>query len=100
MDLFLCWLVAPAGMLVAAVGLSLLVERLTAFVLPWTLRPALGMASAIVLAQFGTATATTARLTLPAILVLALIGRVLGGALRGPGPSRTEAGVAVVVFLL
>ena len=100
MDLFLCWLVAPAGMLLAAIGLSLLVERLTAFALPWTLRPALGMASAIVLAQFGTATATTAKLTLPAILVLALIGLVLGRGLTGPRPSRTETGVAAVVFLL
>ncbi len=100
MDLFLCWLVAPAGMLLAAVGLSLLVERLTVFALPWTLRPALGMATAIVLAQFGTATATTAPLTLPAILILAALGLLLGRGVLGDAPARVEIAVAAVIFFL
>jgi hypothetical protein len=100
MDLFLCWLVAPLGMLLATVGLSLLVERLTGFAIPWTLRPALGMATAIVLAQFGTATATTAKLTLAAILVLAAIGLLVGRRAAGGPPSRAEAVVAGAVFLL
>jgi len=100
MDLFLCWLVAPAGLLLAVVGLSLLVERLTGLVLPWTVRPALGMAVAIVLAQFGTATATTAKLTLVAILALAIAGLVVGRRLPQRRPSGTEVSVAVAVFLL
>lgn len=100
MDLFLCWLVAPAGMLLVTVGLSLLVERLTGFGVPWTLRPALGMASAIVLAQFGTATEATAELTLAAILVLAVVGLLAGRDLAGPAPGRAEGVVAAVVFLL
>jgi hypothetical protein len=99
-DLILCWLVAPIGLLVATVGLSLFVERLTGFNVPWTVRPALGLAVAIVLAQFGTATATTAKLTLPAILVLAGLGLLLGRKITGPRPGRTEVGVAVLVFLL
>ena len=78
MDLILCWLIAPVGLLVVAVGLSLLVERMTGFTLPWTIRPAMGLAAMIVAAQFGTATATTAKLTLPAILILAVVGLVLG----------------------
>ncbi|HEY5815927.1 MAG TPA: hypothetical protein VIS95_06245, partial [Solirubrobacterales bacterium] len=100
MDLLLCWLIAPAGLLLAVVGLSLLVERVTGLVLPWTLRPAMGMAVAIVLAQFGTATGATAKLTLPAILVLALVGLYLGRDLPQRRPTRTEVGVALGVFTL
>jgi hypothetical protein len=99
-DLILCWLIAPAGLLVATVGLSLLVERLTGFTLPWTVRPALGLAAAIVLAQFGTATATTAKLTLPAILILAALGLVVGRRLARPRPGGTELWIAGIVLLL
>jgi hypothetical protein len=100
MDLFLCWVIAPAGLLLATVGLSLLVERLTGLALPWTLRPALGLAVAIVIAQFGTATDATAELTLPAILLLALAGLVLERGALGRRPERVEVLVAVAVFLL
>ena len=100
MDLFLCWLIAPLGLLLTTVGLSLLVERVTGFVLPWTLRPALGMAVAIVLAQFGTATAVTAKLTLAAILALAIVGLLAGRRLPKGRPGGTEVGVALAVFAL
>jgi hypothetical protein len=100
MDLFLCWLVAPAGLLLATIGLSLLLERLTGFPIPWTLRPATGMAIAIVLSQFGTATSTTARLTLPAILLLAILGLLFGRGVAGGGPNRAEVAIAATVFLL
>ena len=100
MDLFLCWLIAPLGLLLTTVGLSLLVERVTGFVSPWTLRPALGMAVAIVLAQFGTATAVTAKLTLAAILALAIVGLLAGRRLPKGRPGGTEVGVALAVFAL
>jgi hypothetical protein len=100
MDLLLCWLVAPAGLLLVTVGQSLLVERLSGITLPWTLRPALGLAVAIVLAQFGTATDATAELTLPAILIVSLAGLVVGRKLPERRPEGAEVGVAVVVFLL
>jgi hypothetical protein len=100
MDVLLCWLIAPAGLLLAVVGLSLLVERGTGLALPWTLRPALGMAVAIVLVQLGTATEATAKLTLPAILVLAILGLYLGRRLPPRRPSGIEIGVAVAVFTL
>ncbi len=100
MDLILCWLVAPVGLLAVAVGLSFLIERLTGFTLPWTVRPALGLAAAIVLAQFGTVTATTAKLTLPAIVVLGVLGLVLCRDLARPRPGGTEVCVAALVFLL
>ncbi len=100
MDLFLCWLVAPVGLLLVTVGLSLLIERPTGLTLPWTLRPALGMAAAIVLAQFGTATSTTAKLTLPAIVALAILGLLVGGRVPDRRPTRAEISVATIVFLL
>lgn len=100
MDLLLCWAVAPAALLAATVGLSLLVERLTGFSLPWTVRPALGLAVAIVLAQLGTASATTAKLTLVAILALAVLGLVAGRGVPERRPSRWEVGAAVAVFAL
>jgi hypothetical protein len=100
MDLLLCWLIAPALLMLALVGLSLLVERASGLLVPWTLRPALGMAAAIVVAQLGTATEATAKLTLPALIVLGLLGLVLGRELPERRPSRLEAGVFLAVFFL
>ena len=100
MDLILCWLIAPIGLLATAVGLSFWVERLTGLTLPWTVRPAMGMAAMIVIAQFGTATETTAKLTLPAILILALIGLALFRRMASPRPGAPEIWVAVIVFFL
>ncbi len=100
MDLILCWFVAPVALLVTAAGLSLLVERISGFSLPWTIRPALGLATMIVVAQFGTAFETTAKLTLPAILVLAVVGLVVGRRLAKPWPGRLEIGIVVLLLLL
>jgi hypothetical protein len=100
MDLFFSWLVAPLGLLLTTVGLSLLIERLTAIAMPWTVRPLMGMAAAIVLAQFGTASSTTAKLTLPAILALAIAGLLVGIRVPDRWPSWTEVGVGGGVFLL
>jgi hypothetical protein len=100
MDLLLCWLVAPVGLLATTLGLSLLLERPIGLALPWTLRPAFGLAIAIVIAQFGTATAFTAKLTLPATLLLALLGLWLGRAALRRRPEGAAVAVAVAVFLL
>jgi hypothetical protein len=99
-DLLLCWFIAPVGLLATAVGLSLLVEKSTGFGLPWTIRPAMGLAAMAVVAQIGTTTSATARLTLPAILLLAVLGFALGRERMGGWPGWTEATVAVVVILL
>jgi len=100
MDLFFCWLVAPAGLLLTTVGLSLLIERLTAIALPWPVRPLLGMAAAVVLAQFGTASSATAKLTLPLILALAIAGLLTRSRMPQRRPSWTEIAVGGGVFLL
>ena len=54
----------------------------------------------IVIAQFGTATETTAKLTLAAILILAVLGLVLCRRLATPWPGSAEVWVAGIVFFL
>lgn len=98
MDLLLCWLIAPAIMLAVTVGLSLLIERLAGFSVPWGLRPALGIAAVIVIAQFGTTSSVTAKLTMPAIVLCAVLGLVLGRRLAAPRPGRAELVVGALVF--
>jgi hypothetical protein len=100
MDLLICWLIAPAGLLLVTIGLSLLVERLAGLALPWAVRPALGLATAIVIAQFGTATDALAELTLPATIALGVAGLWLGRRLPERRPDRAEALVAIGVFVL
>ena len=100
MDLLLCWLFAPLALLVATVGLSLLIERLCGLELEWGLRPALGMAAVIVLAQFGTLWEPTAPLILPATLVLAGVGLVLGRVWRLPRPRPAQIVIPVAVIAL
>jgi hypothetical protein len=99
-DLILCWFIAPIGLLAAAVGLSFWVERLTAMTLPWTVRPAMGMAAMIVIAQFGTATETTAKLILPGVLILALLGLILFRRLATPRPGAAEISIVLTVFFV
>jgi hypothetical protein len=98
-DLILCWLVAPALLLAVSIGLSLLVERIAGLTVPWALRPALGVAAIVVLAQFGTAWDATAELTVPAILVVAVAGLILGRRDLGPAPSALTMAVFAIVFV-
>ena len=44
MDLFLCWLLGPALLLLVALGLSFGVELISGVRASWTLRPAIGLA--------------------------------------------------------
>jgi hypothetical protein len=99
-DLILCWFIAPVALLATAAGLSLLLEKASGFGVPWTIRPVLGMAVMIVIAQFGTATGTTARLTLPLIIVLAALGFLLGRRLAAPLPGGVIIGAAAVLLIL
>lgn len=99
MDLFGAWLLGPLLVLIATIGLSLIVERLAGFAVAWPLRPGLGLAAMIVLAQFGTISSATAELTLPATFALGALGIVLGmRRLERPGAAGIAA--AVVVFAL
>ncbi len=89
MDLLLCWLVGPVLLLLVAVGLSFVVELISGARLPWCLRPALGLAVMMVMAQFGVRFDATAELTIPVIVALGAFGLVMGWSAeltRGPLP--------------
>ncbi len=100
MELILCWIVGPIGLLGVAAGLSLLTETISGIRLPWSLRPALGLAAAIVLARIGISTAATADLTVPAIIVLAAAGWIIArrGLKRPAGAILVVAGVVLFVY--
>ncbi len=98
MDLLINWLIGPIVLIVVAVGLSLLVERLADLTVPWTIRPALGLTAAIVVAQILTVADETAELAVPAILVLAVVGLLLGWGHTGSRPSGWALGAAGLVF--
>jgi hypothetical protein len=72
----------------------------TNFTVSWLVRPALGLAVAITLAQFGTASDSTAELTIPAILLLAVIGLILGARTEERMDLRWPVGAALAVFLV
>ncbi len=102
MDLLLCWLVGPAVLVAVAVGLSFGLELISGARLPWTVRPAAGLAVMIVIAQLLVSTDTTAELAIPAVVGLGAFGLVMGWSARlnqVPLP-RWELAAAGGVFLV
>jgi hypothetical protein len=89
-DLFLCWFVGPALLLAVALGLSFGLELISGTRVPWTVRPALGLAVMMVVAQFGISTDATAELTIPVIVGLGAFGLWMSWSAdlwRGPLPG-------------
>jgi len=89
-DLFVCWLVAPFVLVAVALGLSFGLELISGVRVPWAVRPALGLALMMVLAQFGISTDATADLTIPIIIGAAAFGLWMGwsyGLWSGPLPG-------------
>jgi hypothetical protein len=89
-DLFLCWLVGPAVFLAVAVGLSFGLELISGARVPWGVRPALGLAVMMVLAQLIITTDATAELAIPLIVALGAFGLWMGwstGLWSGPLPG-------------
>ena len=82
MDLLLCWLVGPVVLVAVAVGLCFGVELISGARLPWTVRPALGLAVMIVIAQLGVSIDTTAELAIPVVVALGAFGLVMGWSAR------------------
>jgi len=80
MDLVAAWLLYPLALAAVCLGLSLLVERLTAWRTPGALMLPVGFVTLLALARLITSYESTARLALPAIGALALLGLVLGRA--------------------
>src|SRR4051812_47323603 len=102
MDLLACWLIGPAAAGLVAVGLSFGGELIAGVRLPWTIRPALGLAVMMVLAELGVRADSTAELTIPVIVALGAFGLVMGWSrelTREPLP-RWEIAAALGVYLV
>jgi hypothetical protein len=72
--LIICWIVFPAVMAALSLGCGLLVERAARTRLPVELLVPTGFAAIVGISLFATLSATTARLALPAVLALAVVG--------------------------
>jgi hypothetical protein len=89
-DLILCWFVGPVVFLAVAVGLSFGLELIAGTRVPWGVRPALGLAVMMVLAQLVITTDATAELAIPLIVALGAFGLWMGwsyGLFSGPLPG-------------
>lgn len=84
MDLLAAWLLYPAALAAICLGLSLLIERLTAWRAPGALMLPIGFVALLALGRAITSYESAARLALPAIGVLALLGLALGRARLRP----------------
>ena len=78
MSLFVPWVVFPLVLGVLCLGCGLLVERLAGLELPAALLVPLGYAVVVVVGAFTTSNDTTAQLTAPAVIALAVAGLGLG----------------------
>jgi hypothetical protein len=87
-DLLAAWLLYPLALAITCLGLSLLVERLSAWRVPGALLLPIGFVALLALARLITSSESTDRLALPVIGVLALLGLGLGrGRLRSLRPD-------------
>ena len=78
MALLAAWLLFPVAVLILCTGTGLLVEKAAGRELPGALLLPTGLAAIVIVATLGTNSSSTARLTLPAIVVLALAGYWFG----------------------
>ncbi len=102
MDLFLCWFLGPAILLAVVVGLSFGLELISGLRAPWCVRPALGVAVMLVIAQLGVSTDATAELTIPVIVALGAFGLLMGWSTHltdGPLPGWAIAAALGVFFI-
>jgi hypothetical protein len=100
-DLLAAWLLYPLALTVICLGLALLSERLTAWRAPGALMLPVGFVALLALARVITSSEGTARLALPTIGALALLGLVLGRArLRTLRPDPWLLVVVAALFVL
>lgn len=100
MSILVAWVVFPLVLLALCVGLGLLVGALSGRRVKGTLLAPLGFATMIVLGQFTTITDTTAELTLPLILFLAILGVGFSLPWHYGSVDRWAIAVAFAVFAL
>ncbi len=100
MSFFVAWFVFPLVLLVLCTGLGLLVDLLCGRRLPGALVVPAGFAAIVVVGEFTTASDATAELTVPVVLLLAVLGAGLSLPWRFGRPDLLLAAVAVGVFLV
>jgi hypothetical protein len=100
MSMFVAWVVFPLVLLALCAGLGLFVDLLSGRRLPGALVVPAGFAAIVVVGEFTTATHATAQLTVPVVLLLAVIGAGLSLPWRFGRPDPLPVAVAVGVFLV
>jgi hypothetical protein len=97
-SLFLAWAVFPLVLLALCAGLGLLVDLLSGRRLPGVLIAPTGLAAFVVVGGFTTLTDSTAELTAPLVVVLAILGAGLSFPWRFSRPDPWPTAAALGVF--
>lgn len=100
MSLFAAWVLFPLVLLALCLGLGLLVDLLSGRHVPGALLAPVGLAAMIVVGELTTLSDGTAELTVPLVLVLAVLGAGLSWPWRFGRPDPWPVGVALAVFLV
>jgi hypothetical protein len=101
MSLAVPWLAFPAVLALLCVGVGLLVERAGATRLPGALLAPLGFAGLVAATQLTLMSSSTARATIPVVVVLAVAGYVVGWArVRAQRPDPWTVALAVAVYAI
>lgn len=98
MSFLVAWIVYPLVLLALCAGIGLLVDALSGRRLPGVLVAPAGLAGIVVVGQFTTLADATAELTVPGLLVLAVLGAGLALPWRFGRPDPWPAGAALAVF--
>lgn len=100
MSLFVAWALFPLVLLALCLGLGLLIDLLAGRRLPGALIAPVGLAALVVAGQFTTWSESTAELTVPLLVLLAVLGAGLSLPWRFGTPDPLPIAVAVAVFLV
>jgi hypothetical protein len=98
LSLLVAWIVYPLVLLALCLGLGLLVDVLGGRRLPGALLAPVGLAAIVVVGQFTTLFDATAELTVPLLVLLAVLGAGLALPWRFGRPDPWAAGAALAVF--
>ncbi|MEX0973684.1 MAG: hypothetical protein WDZ46_10575 [Solirubrobacterales bacterium] len=98
MSLLVAWIVYPLVLLALCLGLGLLVDLLSGRRLPGALLAPVGLAAIVVVGQFTTLSDATAELTVPLLVLLAVLGAGLALPWRFGRPDPWAVGAALAVF--
>src|SRR5688500_16092457 len=100
MTLAVCWLAFPLVLLGLTVGCGLLVEKIAGLRLPGSLLPAVGLAAVAVVGQLTTLADSTAELTIPLLLSLAVAGFMLAWPLTNRRPDGWAVAAGLGTYLV